>query len=551
MTHSNVFAKASRDRVGAMAVGAASIGVFLLMGMAVYKDIDLTLYMETMPPAILEMMGIPEGADGAGLAFGAMYSFMGALTVAGLAISMGTASIAGEEMNGTMGLLLANPKSRTSILVSKTASMLAVVAAGAVILLLAGYVVPSLLGVDMSPYHTEALVTHVAVNAVFYGMAAAAIGAWTGRAKSASGAAVAVMVVSYLAYGILPLIEGAETVQKIFPWRYFAQGAPHLNGVAWDDMAVLGGLSALLLVVAVVGVNRRDLRSRTATATLLDRMREHPLTKKAAERIAGSARVSRIAMKTASEHQGLLVICSAIMFWMALMMGPVYGLMDEVMLELAGQFPDVLTAMIGGADMSSFEGFLQAEIFSMTAPIVFGVLGVLIGARAVSGEEERNTMDLLLANPVARSKIILEKTLALIGYSVALGAVTFAGVWATVLLAPPDIPVENIAATSLLVSLLGMVFGAFALLVGAATGKSRAASYASSLMILVGYFLWSFMPLSERFAGWAKISPFHYYLGGDPLVRGMNWAHAGVLAGVFVVLVTASLPAFQRRDVRG
>ncbi len=59
------------------------------------------------------------------------------------------------------------------------------------------------------------------------------------------------------------------------------------------------------------------------------------------------------------------------------------------------------------------------------------------------------------------------------------------------------------------------------------------------------------MPLSENFAGWAKISPFHYYLGSDPLVNGMHWGHGAVLAGVFVVLVAASLPAFQRRDIRG
>lgn len=549
--YANVFTKTSRDRITAMVIGAGSIGLMLLMGMAVYKDVDLTLYMETMPPAVLEMMGIPEGADAAGLAFGAMYSFMGALTIAGLAISMGTASIAGEEMNGTMGLLLGNPKSRTSVLISKVLSMLLVVVAGAVILLVAGYIVPSLLSVDMTPYNIEALVFHLSVNAVFYGMLAAAIGSWTGKAKAASGAAVAVMVISYLAYGILPLIEGTETLIKFVPWYYFAQGAPNLNGVEWSDMAVLGGLSILFLSVAIVGVNRRDLRSRNTATTLLDRMREHPLTRKVAERIAGTARVSRISMKTASEHQGLLVICSIVMFYFTLMMGPIYSLMDEALLDMAAQFPDVLVAMIGGADMGTFEGFLQAEIFSITVPVVFGVLAVLIGARAVAGEEEKNTMDLLLANPVPRSKIIIEKTIALVGYSTALGAVTFVGTWATVALAEPELATANIAATSLLATLLGLVFGGAAMLIGSATGKSRIAAYATSFLILAGYFLWTFMPLSENFAGWAKVSPFHYYLGSDPLVNGMNWTHAAVLTGVFVILVAASLPAFQRRDVRG
>ncbi len=41
--------------------------------------------------------------------------------LAGLAIAMGSASIAGEESAGTMGLLLGNPKSRTYVLASKGA----------------------------------------------------------------------------------------------------------------------------------------------------------------------------------------------------------------------------------------------------------------------------------------------------------------------------------------------------------------------------------------------------------------------------------------------
>ena len=41
--YANVFTKTSRDRILAMVIGAGSIGLFLLLGMAVYKDVDLTL----------------------------------------------------------------------------------------------------------------------------------------------------------------------------------------------------------------------------------------------------------------------------------------------------------------------------------------------------------------------------------------------------------------------------------------------------------------------------------------------------------------------------
>lgn len=549
MIYSSVFTKASRDRIVGMAIAAALVAVMLMFGISVYRDVDLTLYYENMPPEILEMMGIPIGADAAGLAFGSMYSFIGALTVAGIAISMGTGAIAGEEADGTIGILLANPRSRTSVLLSKAAAMIVVVAFGSGLLLGAGYLVPAVLEVDLAGYHVGALTLHVAVNAVFYGMLASAIGAWTGKPRVASATAIGVMVISYLGHGVLPLIPGTATVVEFLPWHYFARGAPNVNGVAWGDLAVLASASVVFLSAAVAGLNRRDLRTRTTGKSLLDTLREHPMTKRIAERIAGSARVSRIAMKTASEHQGLLVVCAIVMFYISLMMGPLYSLMDDAILDLASQFPDVLVAMVGGADMSTFEGFLQAEIFSITGPVTFGVLAILIGARAISGEEEKRTMGILLANPVKRSRVIGEKSLALVGYAFALGMVTFLGTVATVALSNSVVPLANVAATSLLLALLGLVFGGLSLAAGAATGKTRLASYIGAGAMVVGYFIWSFFPLSERFSAWARVSPFHYYLGSDPLMNGMNWVHAAVLIGVFAVLVLLSMWLFQRRDL--
>lgn len=158
-------------------------------------------------------------------------------------------------------------------------------------------------------------------------------------------------------------------------------------------------------------------------------------------------------------------------------------------------------------------------------------------------------MDLLLASPVSRSSVVAQKALALVGYAVALGVVTFLGTWATVALSSETLAVANIAATSALLTLLGLVFGGFTLFLGSATGRSRIASYGGAGFILVSYFLFSFLPLSETYGGWVELSPYWYFLGSDPLVNGMHWGHAAVLAGAFVVLVALSMPALERRDL--
>lgn len=49
----------------------------------------------------------------------------------------------------------------------------------------------------------------------------------------------------------------------------------------------------------------------------------------------------------------------------------------------------------------------------MVAPMLIIILGIALGSDAIAGEEERKTMDLLLSNPISRSRIVLEKFLAM------------------------------------------------------------------------------------------------------------------------------------------
>lgn len=547
----NVFTKSVRDRTTGMLIGAISIGVLLWFGMAVYRDIDISFYYESLPPAILELMGIPSTGDVAGIAVGAMYNLMGAFTLAGLAISMGAYAVAGEERDGTFGLLLGNPLSRTGVLASKTASLLFLTALGTGILWGFALVVPGWLNVDMTGIEVNSLMLALLMNALVYGSLALGVATWTGNRSLGSGVAVGVMLIGYLGASLFPLIQGVEDWARIFPWYYFSGSNPVVNGTNWSHVAAMGGMIVVFLTIGFVGVVRRDLKQKSTDRTIVDRLRENPRTRRVMEKIAGSARVSRISMKTASEFQGLGVIAAVVMFYMGLLMPPLYGLIPAEFKELVQSFPDALVAMIGGADMGTFEGFLQAEIFSITGPVAVLIVTIVMGARALAGEEERHTMGLLLGNPITRSSLIVEKSAAMVAYAVTIGAVTFAGTWIGSLLGGQSGSAANLAATSTLMTLMGLVFGGLALAVGAATGRSRLASGSATGAALVAYFMFSFFPLSDAFEPWSKASPFTLYLGSDPLVNGMAWVDGLMLMLLFVALVATSVPLFQRRDLRG
>ncbi|RLE14704.1 MAG: hypothetical protein DRJ28_05300 [Actinobacteria bacterium] len=550
MTLSNVFTKTTRDRWKGVAIGSLTLSVLFLFGMSVYRDIDLAVY-TNLPDAFRSMMNIPKDADVASLAYGAIYGSYGAMTMAGLALAMGAASIAGEERKGTLGLLLGNPRSRTEVLASKTASMVLLTGLGVLLLWAAGIVVPAMLDVSITGMHVGAMIFHLFAMSLFFGFLAMAVGAWTGSPSVASGVAAGVMFISFVAVGLLPLVEGFENAAKAFPWYYFTGSQPVNNGVDWGHIGVLFTSNALLMVVALVGVNRRDIKGQTVGVTLVDRLRGNPMTRKLADRLAGSTRVSRIWIKTASEHQGLLLVTAAVMFlFMGVMLGPMYTLINEALSGLTDQFPEALLALFGGGDMGTPEGWYQIETFGMMAPIAVMVVTVAIGAGALAGEEERRTIGLLLANPVRRSTIVLHKTVAMTLYGVAVGAATFAGVAIGSMLGGLGMDMGNIAATSLLVTLVGLVFGALALGLGAATGRIRVAVFGTVGIALVLYVLNAFLPFNDTLAGYAKWSPFYYYLSSDPLNNGMHWGHGAVLTALTVGLVLSAVVLFERRDLR-
>ncbi|MCE2458113.1 MAG: ABC transporter permease, partial [Dehalococcoidia bacterium] len=110
--------------------------------------------------------------------------------------------------------------------------------------------------------------------------------------------------------------------------------------------------------------------------------------------------------------------------------------------------------------------------------------------------------------------------------------------------------IGNIAATSALQVLVGMVFGTLALALGAGTGRTSVALFGAAGAALAFHLLTSLAKISDALERIAWLSPFHYYLGSDPLNTGMDWRNAIVLIALSVILFSISLALFRRRDLR-
>jgi ABC-2 type transport system permease protein len=217
--------------------------------------------------------------------------------------------------------------------------------------------------------------------------------------------------------------------------------------------------------------------------------------------------------------------------------------------EVFEDLPDSLKFLIGQDQLTSPIGYMDSKLFLYTIPIFFLSYGIGRGADAIAGEEQRHTLDLLLAHPITRGRVILEKfgaiCLGLLVMTAALFVSTAIGVKAYDM----DLAIEDIAAACFASWLLGLLFAALALLLGAASGKRSIAVGATSAAAATAYFLNSLAPQVEALGTIRKLSPFYYYAGDSPLKQGFAFGDLSVLIAVTAFLLAAAIWLFDRRDV--
>jgi len=223
------------------------------------------------------------------------------------------------------------------------------------------------------------------------------------------------------------------------------------------------------------------------------------------------------------------------------------------MSDFLDQMPEAFRSLFAasGADLSTGAGYVQVELLSLMGPIIVLVYAVGAGASAVAGEEERHTMDALLANPVSRARVVLEKAAALVLGTLLLAAVLAVALVAEGRLVDMGLPTGHVAAAMLHLALLGIVFGTLALAVSATSGSLGLSRAVPVVVAVVAYVVNGLAPMVGWLEPLQKVSPFYQYIGHDPLRRGVALDSVGVAVVTSVLLATVAVWGFRRRDVTG
>ncbi|MEV8129113.1 ABC transporter permease subunit [Streptomyces sp. NPDC085944] len=193
-------------------------------------------------------------------------------------------------------------------------------------------------------------------------------------------------------------------------------------------------------------------------------------------------------------------------------------------------------------------GYLQAAVFGLILPLLLMIYGIAAGLRATASDEESGQLDLLLAHPVTRTKVVLQRFA-----SVATGALVISFVIFLALLAiRTSAELDSITAVEFLAQcvnlfLLSVTFAALAFGLGTAFGSKVITLAGSSAVGVVAYTANSLY--AQIGDGIKYLSPMYYYIGGEPLRNGFQWGDIAILVILSAIFLGIGTVRFNRRDV--
>lgn len=218
--------------------------------------------------------------------------------------------------------------------------------------------------------------------------------------------------------------------------------------------------------------------------------------------------------------------------------------------QALANLPAGARALFGGnSDFLSPIGYLNSKLYYLFLPLMFTMLAIALSRQLMSRDEDSGTLELLLARPISRAKLLLAKLLTALLIMFGVGAsallVTLLCAWAI----DYDVATIRIVQATTMSLLLSLLFASVAWALIGLGRVGRLASAAAGALALGDYLVSSL----SGFASWlefpAKLLPYHYYESTAILEGSYNWWNAvGMIVALLAILSLAFI-GFRRRDL--
>ena len=216
---------------------------------------------------------------------------------------------------------------------------------------------------------------------------------------------------------------------------------------------------------------------------------------------------------------------------------------------LLGSMPPQLMAFFGDVtDMFTPVGYLTVYFFSYM-PIVIGIFPVLAGSGLLASDEEAGTLDLVLAQPISRTRLFLGRVAGFVIGMTLILTMSWLGLAVTAPGSGLALGIGRLALPQVSFLAYLLVVGMLALLLSMLLPSRSTAATVSGLFLVGNYFVDSWTSLEPGLEPIAAVLPLAYLQGGRAL-EGLDWGSLGILLGAALAMGLLAWWRFQRRDIR-
>ncbi len=448
----------------------------------------------------------------------------------------------GEEESGVLDVLLSVPRGRVRVALEKLAAVGTALLLIALVMGLLTYAGGVKVGAGFTLADALGFTLDIALFAAFMGALSLLLSQFARERRTATGAAGGAFLVFVVLDMVHRVFPGVEWVSRLSPVYYFNLSKPLVPGYGVDvgGLAVLAGLAAVLTAAALLLFVRRDIGGTVPLPVRVDREDR-------------SATAPARAWSLRSVYGRSLAKGAWPTFWWTLAIAGFAAWLVAIVQQTQAQLEtlaqgsplveEVLTKL-GGSGVSLSTALLSS-LFTFL-PLLLMAFSVTQTNRWTTDEDE-GRLELVLATPQQRPRVMLASYAALATSIAIITAVTLALTLTVAIASGVKLDAGHVAAAAVTMVPLGLLVASLGYLL---SGWLRTAIDTGLLsLIVVAWFLLSFVGPELNWPDFTlRASPFYYY--GTPLVSGAQPADAlGLLAAAVLALVLGVF-RFSRKDVR-
>lgn len=262
--------------------------------------------------------------------------------------------------------------------------------------------------------------------------------------------------------------------------------------------------------------------------------------------------LTSILAKTIFERKISTLIWAVVFFLYVVLIVVLFPALKESLGQALQNVPESMQGLLGNAsDYQNINGYIDIQIIAQMIFLTL-ILGIILGTSLLAGDEKSGTLHTLLAQPVSRVKVYIQKYIALV---IILAVTCMIGIFlgvvggAFVVDELSNVDLSRTFQGIFMIWLLTLAFATLAYVIGAITGNRGIAGIVAGLYAFGAYMITTLASTADALGTLNTFSPFHYFNQPSIMKTGLDMGNIAVLCIAIIIMFVIGLIVFRRRNI--